>query len=95
MVVLPMSSRWSSLLEVTVCVPVMPPAPARLSITIDCPSLGPMISERIRTEPLPAPPGAKGTTTVMGFEGQEADCARVISGVKLAIVRAKTVRRVV
>lgn len=79
MVVLPISSMWSSLLEATIAVPVMPPAPGRLSTTSGWPMRGPISSARMRTEPLPAPPGANGTITVMGRVGH-ASCARAGTG---------------
>ena len=89
MVVLPSSSMWSSLLETTAAVPVMPPAPGRFSTTMGWPIFGPMISARMRTEPLPAPPGAKGTITLTGLVGQ-VPCAHKSSGANEAASRPRT-----
>jgi hypothetical protein len=50
-------------------VATVPPAPARLSMMISCPSVSLILSAMLRAAVLELPPGAKGMTSVIGRFG--------------------------
>src|SRR3954470_13088971 len=54
----------------------MPPAPARLSITIGWPSTAAIFGSMARRIRSGGPPGGEGTTTLMGLFGKPCACAR-------------------
>jgi hypothetical protein len=59
----------------TCTVPVMPPAPARLSITIECPMTLPIWLLMARATASTVEPADRGTTTRMGLSDWASTCA--------------------
>src|SRR5512137_958760 len=73
----------------TACVPIMPPAPPRFSITTWVPSASPIAGAAMRLTMSTEPPGGKGTTMRSGRRS----CARAATGAARAAARS-TRRRI-
>jgi hypothetical protein len=88
------SSVWpSGAALATSAVPMLPPAPARLSTTTVCFQISPSFCASRRATTSVLPPGAKGTTRVTLLVGQS-DCASAGAVASARVARASRLRRV-